>query len=493
MHVVVVGILALILTFTAPPYPWVRGPAATLGVAAAVTLVPALAAWLLNRRVLRLFDVYAAAPNRAQSALGRGTALVQGLLGSGQAALLLTTDWLDLCNGLPVVGAWPAVPGLAALVPFLLALLLIWSALYPSDRAVRQIAFELHLLRGQPLRPVWTRRQYLLYSLRHQVLFVLVPMALILVARDTVYRYEEPLRTLTRVPYAGDLLIGAVALLVAVVAPALLRRIWVTQRLPDGPLRDRLLALCARLRLRCREILVWRSGGMVVNAAVMGVVPRLRYVLITDGMLEQLDDTKIEAVFGHEAGHVQQRHIPYYLLFALLSGCLVAVFSAAARGLPRQHYEWALAALGAVLLVKWGVVFGWISRRFERQADVCGVRALTLSGLPCDQPCALHPPGPDRAPEPGALCAAAAHIFSDALHDVAALNGMSAEARSWRHSSIASRARFIQRLALRPADARAFERGVGRIKLAIAVAAAGGAVWAAQAMGVWAALRAWVG
>jgi len=493
VHVVVVGILALILTFTAPPYPWLRGPFATLGAAAAVTLIPAAAAWLLNRRVLRLFDEHAAMPSRAQAALGRGMAVIQGVLGVGHGALLLTTDWLELCYRLPVVGTWPAVPGLAALAPFLLTLVLVWSALYPSDRAVRQIAFELHLLRGQPLRPVWSRWQHLIYSLRHQVLFVLVPMALILAARDTVYAYEEPLRRLTRVPYAGDLLIGAVALLVAVIAPALLRRIWVTQRLPDGPLRDRLLALCDRLRLRCREILVWRSGGMVVNAAVMGVVPRWRYVLITDGMLEQLDDTKIEAVFGHEAGHVQERHIPYYLLFALLSGCLVAVFSTAARALPREQYEWALAALGVLLLVKWGVVFGWISRRFERQADVCGVRALTLSGLPCDQPCALHPPSTDRPPEPGALCAAAAHVFSDALHDVAALNGMSAEARSWRHSSIASRSRFIQRLALRPAEVRAFERAVRRVKLAIAVAAAGSAAWAAQALGVWAALRAWIG
>ena len=117
---------------------------------------------------------------------------------------------------------------------------------------------------------------------------------------------------------------------------------------------------------------------LIVNAAVMGVVAPLRYVLITDGMLEQLEDTKIEAVFGHEAGHVKRHHILYFLLFVLISGCVVTIFSVRTQHLDSQSLQLQLLAtlVGVVLLFKWAVLFGWISRRFERQADIFGVRTL---------------------------------------------------------------------------------------------------------------------
>jgi hypothetical protein len=54
------------------------------------------------------------------------------------------------------------------------------------------------------------------------------------------------------------MLIGLAAMLVAVIAkPA---RVWVTQRLPALRPADGALPAAA---LRCRDILVWRSGGML--------------------------------------------------------------------------------------------------------------------------------------------------------------------------------------------------------------------------------------
>jgi hypothetical protein len=95
-------------------------------------------------------------------------------------------------------------------------------------------------------------------------------MLLILGAHDVVMCYDRPLERFTGMPYAADLLVGAAALLVALITPAILRYVWVTQRLPAGPLRDRLTYLASKLRLRCREIRV-ADGGMIVNAMVMGV------------------------------------------------------------------------------------------------------------------------------------------------------------------------------------------------------------------------------
>lgn len=490
MYLVVIAVLSVILTFSRAPYPWVTQTAWTLAAVGAATLIPPAFARLLNRLVLRRFERHPENPGKAQAIFGRGMSLTQALLALGHIATYLFTDWLHLCH--QMVGVWFVLPGLLALAPFLIALILAWLAIYPADRAVRQLAVEIFLFRGKPLRPVWSIAQYIAYNLRHQVLFILIPMLLILAARDVIIRYEQPIRAFTELDYTGDLLLGLSAVLVAVVAPEILRHVWVTQRLPDGPLRDRLLLLCRQLKLRCREILVWRSGGMIVNAAVMGVIAPLRYVLITDAMLEQLDDRRIEAVFGHEAGHVKRHHILFFLLFALISGCIVTIFSVRARGISREDYEIAAAILGGILLFKWGVLFGWLSRRFERQADVFSVRTLGAIHIPCAQPCLVHNPPPDVPTPPGdRLCATAAHVFSDALNEVALLNGIRPDARSWRHSSISSRSRFVQRLARDPVHTRRFEQQVLIAKIVILLLAATFSVWAATEVKLWGFVLRW--
>ena len=490
MYLVVIGILSIVLTVDRPIYRLIADSGMVMAAVAAATLLPAAVGLLVSRRALRELDACPEQPNRGQSAYGRGMTLIQFLLGGCHAAVMLCTDWLPLCDRVPVVGRWPLIPALLSLTPFLLSIVLVWIAVYPADRAVRQIALEVYLFRGKPARPVWPLGQFVLYNLRHQVLFVLIPMLVILAASDVVLLWDHEIRALTHQLYAPDILIGLVAVAVAVVAPEILRHVWVTQRLPDGPLRDRLQAICRRLRFRCRDILVWRSGGMIVNAAVMGVIAPLRYVLITDAMIEQMDDTKIEAVFGHEAGHVKHFHIPCFLLFALISGCIVTAFSVHTVRLNRTDhalYQVLATALGLVLVIKWGFLFGWLSRRFERQADTYGVRLLALSGLPCALPCALHSPAqnPGGSSAGTPLCSTAAQVFSQALNDVALLNGIQPEARSWRHSSISSRSRFLQQLAADPSLNRRFQRRVLRTQVVILVVAVAASIWAAHDLRIW--------
>jgi STE24 endopeptidase len=491
MYFAVIAILGLVLTLDRPIFQLVREPGPTLAILAGATLVPAVFGVLLSRRVLGMLDREPGEPSRAQAAFSRGMWLLQLALAAAHGGVLVATPWLSICARTPGIGAWPVVPSIYALLPFLLAIVLTWVAVFPADRAIRQLALEVYLVRGRPTRPVWTLFQYLLYSLRHQVLFVLVPMLLILAAHDFVVLYQEPLVRWTRLRFAPDLLIGGTAVLVAIITPELLRHIWSTQRLPDGPLRDRLLQLARKLGVRCRDILVWRSGGLVVNAAVMGVIPPLRYVLITDAMLEQMDDTKIEAVFGHEAGHVKRHHILFFLMFAFVSGCLVTIFTIRTHGLYRHdptRYQVIAGALLAVLALKW-TLFGWISRRFERQADVYGVRSLALNGLPCVQACGLHTASADTPPNP--LCRTAAHVYAEALHEVALLNGIPAESGGFRHPSIGKRVRFLHRLALDALGLRRFERGTLVVKALIVVVALVAGAWAAYDLRVLDALQAW--
>lgn len=485
MQLIVIAVLSLVLALHGPLYRLVPGPGATLCAVALVTILPLATAAALSRRVLRRLEASPQDPGPGQELLGAGTLGLQVLVGVSQAALITLTDWLTLCEKLAVVGEWPVVPGLIASVPLLAAVTLVWTALYPAERAVRQIALEVYLLRGKPAHPVWTLGQYVWFNLRHQVLFLLIPTGLILLARDLVVAHEPALRG--RFPFLPDVLVGGAAAIVAVVTPAIIRLVWATRPLGEGPLRDRLMDLAGKLRLRFNDILVWRCGGMIVNAAVMGVVAPLRYVVITDGMLELLDDDKIEAVFGHEAGHVKRGHLRTLLALAFIVGCLLAVVSARARGLDPHVQQWVGgAAVGALVLV-FGLTLVLLSHSFERQADLFGVRTLTLAGVPCGGPCVVHGPGGavQGAAEGAPVCRSAAQVFGLMLNEVARLNGIPPDARDWRHPSISSRSRFVARLALDPQAAERFERRVTRMQWAILAAAAAVGVWAGVELELW--------
>jgi len=270
----------------------------------------------------------------------------------------------------------------------------------------------------------------------------------------------------------------------------MLRYIWHTQVLPPGELRERLEGMCRRIGLTYRRILIWESDGMVVNAAVMGLFRPVRYILLSDGLLEMMDDHKIEAVFGHEAGHVKHRHIQYYLLFAVLSmfivgGLMELAMQARAQWPgyfpPRVVFENYLqvVAMGLIVLV-WALGFGVVSRRFEWQADLFGAQSVTPPAQECDRPCVLHgtavpvySPGDSEGvqllsyagkPPACAVCATAATTFADALHRIADLNGIPIDAKSWRHSSIANRKRLLQEYAIDPVAVARLERSVLTIK-----------------------------
>jgi len=232
--------------------------------------------------------------------------------------------------------------------------------------------------------------------------------------------------------------------------------------------------------MRYRDILIWKSGGMMINAAVMGLFPRVRYIMLSDGLLESMSPEQVEGVFGHEVGHVRHRHIQFFLLFAVCSMLFLSgVVELLRLGVEAGTFQLSMPMMQGIGLVlamaAWGVGFGWVSRRFERQADVYGAHCITLEDdQSCGLPCSIHNNEPGVSPPQMAVCAKAAQVFTSALDRVAVLNGIPHEERSWRHSSIASRMRFLTSLSGDPARARRFDRTVRRIKRTLLVLTAGG-------------------
>jgi STE24 endopeptidase len=122
-----------------------------------------------------------------------------------------------------------------------------------------------------------------------------------------------------------------------------------------------------------------------------------------------------------------------------------------------------LACLGAFF---W-LVFGHLSRRFERQADVFGCRVVSCGVSDC--PPHFDFEEGDRIADPLAapfrtLCPVGIQIFSGALASVAQQNGIDISARSWRHGSIGSRLAFLHELQLNPSGEIGFQRRVRTLR-----------------------------
>jgi len=130
-----------------------------------------------------------------------------------------------------------------------------------------------------------------------------------------------------------------------------------------------------------------------------------------------------------------------------------------------------LVILGVVGSFFW-VVFGHLSRRFERQADVYGCKVVSCGSSECPPHLDLED-APESAGRPiGGVCPVGVRIFADALSSVAQQNGIDPGARSWRHGSIASRIDFLHRLSASPDREAVFQRGVRNVRYALASALA---------------------
>ncbi len=157
--------------------------------------------------------------------------------------------------------------------------------------------------------------------------------------------------------------------------PFFMRLAWSTQTLPAGVSRQVLEAVAERAGFRFRELLLWQTGGMVANAAIVGMHRSHRFVLFSDALLARLPPRELAAVFGHEIGHARRGHVALFVTWVL--GFIVGT-----QLLLERFEAWdETAALGllALLLVGGFFGFGFLSRRCELEADL---ESLALVGDP---------------------------------------------------------------------------------------------------------------
>jgi STE24 endopeptidase len=412
---------------------------------------------------------------------------------------LFLLGWGPLVNAgfESVYGAAPLLRGLqlpgvlVGTFPAFLAWVGLWWSQYPADHSLREHNLVDQLEAGQPVYAPPTFREYFTANLRLQVLFTVAPVLAIVTLRDGLALALRPFLspgstisdTIEFVAMLGS------TVLVFVLAPEMLRRVLQTQPLPDSPLRRRLEQLCRRVGMRYRDILLWHTQNNMGNAAVMGMFPPVRYILLSDLLLERMDDEQIEAVFAHEVGHVVHRHMAWYVVVIMIFTLgLVSLEQVAKYAGPAPAFVDAVPQeLRDVLSVVapmagFLMFFGFLSRRFERQADVYAARIMESSR---PSPAASPPPAGDPSPATH-VGPYGATVFASALHRVAVMNNIPLVPRrrprrgffrrighsldlfvetihNWFHGSVPHRMAYLRNLSADPALTGRFDRFMLRL------------------------------
>jgi len=445
----------------------------------------AILAWISTRKTRHMLAESRHLPGPAARFHHRSMSALRLALIVGFGATTLLTPWPDWFSMRGVAPALQVFGDLAVLSTYFLGAIVLWLIAYPVERILHGADGSEGFPGGPPVR--WKLSSYLDFHIRHHLLVVAGPMLLILFAANLTRGYETILRQWSGSYWTPDVILGAAAGVVFILSPFMLKRLWRTTPLADGPLREELTHMCKRVGLRCREILLWKSDGLMINAAVMGILPAARYVLLSDALLAAMSPRQIEAVFGHEAGHVRHRHMQYFLVFAMVgwlaAGAATEVFSWWFNRGGRMSDNALVLIQGLGLLVTfafWMAGFGWLSRRFERQADLFGARCVAPGAAECRLPCSVHVNGAQRSVEKDRVCATGATVFASALDSVAALSGIGHDEPSWRHASVGTRIRFLHSAAGDPNRAIGFERRLRQVKLSImsvAILGSAGAVY----------------
>lgn len=464
----------------------------------------------------------AAIAGQARRALAKGLPVSLGLLRSRLRGLqwmsvlalgvaVSAFGWLDWIRA--GLGNPPLVDEAIALTPALAGWLACWWAWQPIEIALRDslgIPTELESPRS--------RIGFVVQQFRNQCALLGAPMLLALAAAESAGWVAEqwiapgsPLQALL-VPLS---VVAAVA-----ASPPLVVRLLDTVPLPPGPMGARVLQVLADNRVRVRQVRIWRTGGMLLNGVVMGVTGPVRYMLLTDGLVAALDPEPLRAVVAHEAGHIRRRHLPWFVvIFAgvlgmvgwIAEGPIAAGLEWGERAVGRvvpqeppidweavreQGLEWRVidetafaldqppawrtwVAAGVVLLLAVPLL-GFVSRRFERQADTFAVQYLSVVG-----PAATthDRSGEALTPATAAVQPGAVMALCRALGRVAELNGLDPRAPSFRHGSIAWRQRYLVSLVSTPLLRIPIDRQVRLLKLAGATML--GLVVAAEVMLWW--------
>jgi len=265
----------------------------------------------------------------------------------------------------------------------------------------------------------WTRgRTELILGLRGEGA-VLIPFFVFVLLGDLLSLSETIEAAIAGTPslFYGLICIAFAATLLFF--PLLLKIVWGLKPIDNASaLRAELSGFMREAGFRARDLLLWNTGRTMVNAAILGFLPRWRYILFTDSMLERFGPDDLKGVLAHEIGHGKHGHTLFFILATAAYLACLTILELCLEPFAGSDEE-ILAVLffyvPSIALYWWGV-FGFLSRRFETEADVYAAQLVNSPAL-----------------------------FIGTLERLGLLNRTTRRRASWRHFSIDRRIETLRR------------------------------------------------
>jgi len=348
---------------------------------------------------------------------------------------LFTCDLHYYLNPLSFDGLFPALVNISGLSFFFLFLAIMWRRAKPAYEAI--------------FARTYSTSGFLISNIKTNLPIVL-PWLVLSLSYDLLALLPFPwladfLHSETG-EYASFLLF---LLLILILFPPIVRRLWNCTPFPEGPLLDHLQDFFKRQKFSAKVFLWPLFEGRVITAGVMGIIPGLRYVMITPALLEHLTLDELDAVMAHEIGHIRKKHMLLYLLiisgFSILAGFILEPFTffllsrdwyyslLTLTGLTAENMLTAIMAIVvlSLMILYFRFLFGYFIRNFERQADLHVFEAI----------------GSNQS-------------IINAFEKIAILSGNIRDLPSWHHFGIGQRVDYLKKCEEDPSEIQKHNRKV---------------------------------
>ena len=401
----ILAVMLFLGYYAESPDPNPPRPALSLAIMGAVCLIMLLVSALINRAALRTLRRPGYSANRRRALVYRAEMLLRVLLTAlyGIGLVRSSFPW-SMATALGLA-KHPDSFGIQmfGLLPYVVLFFAAWLPMY---RLHRETNF------GQ-----WTRRSFLVHKARYNLYILLawIPFALL-------------------ADWLNDFLavLPLLFLTAAWAFPLVLARAWGCKRMPEGEVMAAVRRLEKSAGCRFSRVYLWEpGGGNIQNAAAVGILPPFHYLFLTPALIRTMSGPELDAVILHELGHIKKKHLLFYL-FTSLAGLNLAALAGMALPMGTLGERFIVTAL--MLFIYFRVIFGWLSRNMERQADLF----------------ALEHSGSSRG-------------LANALEKMGLAAGNIRLAASWHHLGIAERVDFLRGAERHPDLARRHNSGVAGI------------------------------
>ena len=274
---ILVAVVLLPSDLAEPPRPWLASVVVLGGCLLLVTLA-AIQARLLRRELSGRSGI------RRIETIARSQRILQW---SAVGLVIVGVVLLGFRSGVRnLLGDLPLLDELITISPALVTIIAAWWIYHPFDARVREATLLRRIDAGETIHPPPGRTAWVALQIRSQMLMVLVPIALLATTGEVAGMLVD--RTDAQTGWLAASVPMLAFIPAVLLAPWLVVRVAGARPLPAGEIRDTLRAMCRDARVGVRDLLLWPTNGLVINAGITGLWGRWRWVMLTDGLLESL-------------------------------------------------------------------------------------------------------------------------------------------------------------------------------------------------------------